>query len=266
MNLFGLSPGELILIMMIAMVVIGPEKLPETAASIGKWVREFRRVTTELTQQFSDENPFTEIQRAFSLTEITNSINAPLTPAEPTAATNSTPTPALDAVPVTTTPIAASAPTPIRSYYFDQPAVYVPVEDTWTHSGLDDNLERYGVGRKPITTDEVVDDWAHGVPLYVEPPAMIDIPAEDVVNAESGESEIPAEGTVAASTESPIKIESPAEDGVIPEGESVTPHSETSFLDDVETRVPTTMPIAGEPAPSEPVAVGAASSTDRRGT
>jgi sec-independent protein translocase protein TatB len=233
LNLFGLSPGELVLIMMIAMVVIGPEKLPETAASIGKWVREFRRVTTELTQQFSDENPFTEIQRAFSLTELTNSINAPFTTTEPIAAIAPTPAPPPDTVPVTASPQVTSAPTPIRSYYFDQPAVYLPVEDTWTHSGLDDTLERYGVWRKPITTDETIDDWAHGVPFHIEPPAMIETVSDDLASAE------------------PV------------ETDSVTPNGDTSFLDDVEARIHPTMSVAGEPAPSEPVAVGAASSADR---
>ena len=56
MNLFGLSPGELILIALVAMIVLGPEKLPETAASVGRWIREFRRVTQELTEQFADES------------------------------------------------------------------------------------------------------------------------------------------------------------------------------------------------------------------
>jgi sec-independent protein translocase protein TatB len=173
LNIFGLTPGELILIMMVAMVVIGPEKLPETAASVGKWVREFRRVTHELTQQFSDENPFTEIQRAFSLTEITNSLNAPLPGIELGVSDSATPLATEELSLVAATASVATADPPFRSYYFDQPAGSTPVEDSWTHSGLDDNVDHYGVGRKLALTDGVLDEWAHGVPLFVAIPVGV---------------------------------------------------------------------------------------------
>ncbi len=39
----GLSPGHLIFILIVAVLVIGPGKLPETAAAVGRAVREFRQ-------------------------------------------------------------------------------------------------------------------------------------------------------------------------------------------------------------------------------
>lgn len=49
MPLPNIGPGELILILIIALVVLGPGKLPDVAASLGKSVREFRRAATDVT-------------------------------------------------------------------------------------------------------------------------------------------------------------------------------------------------------------------------
>ena len=40
--MFGLGMPELILILVIALVIFGPSKLPEMGASVGKAIREFR--------------------------------------------------------------------------------------------------------------------------------------------------------------------------------------------------------------------------------
>ena len=45
--MFGLGMPELILILIIALVVFGPSKLPEMGASVGKAIREFRNATKE---------------------------------------------------------------------------------------------------------------------------------------------------------------------------------------------------------------------------
>jgi sec-independent protein translocase protein TatA len=45
----NIGPGELILILIIALVVLGPGKLPDVAASLGKSVREFRKAATDVT-------------------------------------------------------------------------------------------------------------------------------------------------------------------------------------------------------------------------
>lgn len=45
--MFGLGMPELVLILVIALVVFGPSKLPELGSSVGKAIREFRRGTQE---------------------------------------------------------------------------------------------------------------------------------------------------------------------------------------------------------------------------
>jgi len=46
-SLFGLGMPELILILVIALVVFGPSKLPELGSSVGKTIREFRKCTQD---------------------------------------------------------------------------------------------------------------------------------------------------------------------------------------------------------------------------
>jgi sec-independent protein translocase protein TatA len=41
---------EILLILVIALVVVGPKKLPEMARSIGKGLREFRRASSEVRE------------------------------------------------------------------------------------------------------------------------------------------------------------------------------------------------------------------------
>jgi sec-independent protein translocase protein TatA len=44
----GLSPLHLIIVLVIAVLVLGPGKLPEVGAALGKTIREFRKATTEV--------------------------------------------------------------------------------------------------------------------------------------------------------------------------------------------------------------------------
>jgi len=55
MNFLGLGPGELLLIMVLALIVFGPGKLPEIGQGLGRAVREFRKATDSITQEFNRE-------------------------------------------------------------------------------------------------------------------------------------------------------------------------------------------------------------------
>lgn len=56
--MFGIGIAELIVIMIIAFVVVGPEKLPKIARTLGKGIFELKRATEGLREEIESEgNP-----------------------------------------------------------------------------------------------------------------------------------------------------------------------------------------------------------------
>jgi TatA/E family protein of Tat protein translocase len=51
--MFGIGMPELLLILGVALIVLGPKKLPELARALGKGLAEFRRATDELKDEFN---------------------------------------------------------------------------------------------------------------------------------------------------------------------------------------------------------------------
>jgi sec-independent protein translocase protein TatB len=95
--MFNVGAGELILIVVVALLVLGPQKLPEFARTIGKFVREFRRQTDEVR---------TVVEREFYKMDqqLMDEPRPPVHPATPAAL----PSPVPAAPPVT--PAVAAAP------------------------------------------------------------------------------------------------------------------------------------------------------------
>lgn len=53
--MFGIGSTELIVILIVALIVIGPAKLPEMAKALGKALGEFRRVSTDVKRTIEME-------------------------------------------------------------------------------------------------------------------------------------------------------------------------------------------------------------------
>ena len=52
--MFGIGMTELLVILVIGLVVLGPKKLPELARSLGRGLAEFRRASTDMRREFMD--------------------------------------------------------------------------------------------------------------------------------------------------------------------------------------------------------------------
>src|SRR5450759_2299831 len=52
---FGIQPIHIIVIVIVALIIFGPQRLPELGRSLGKGLNEFRRGTNEMTGSFKDE-------------------------------------------------------------------------------------------------------------------------------------------------------------------------------------------------------------------
>lgn len=56
----NIGPWELVFILLVALIVVGPGKLPEVARSIGKAANEFRKATSGVRKEFQDAIRFDE--------------------------------------------------------------------------------------------------------------------------------------------------------------------------------------------------------------
>ena len=95
--MFNIGLPELLIIAAIALIVFGPNKLPELAKALGRAMREFKKATEEVKESFEAEtkdleelkDSLTQENLLGDLTEeITTSIEEP-TPEEPTPAEGS---------------------------------------------------------------------------------------------------------------------------------------------------------------------------------
>ena len=60
--MFGIGFMELIFIMIIALIVVGPKKLPDLARAIGKGMAEFRKATQEIKDSIDFDEEIRDVK------------------------------------------------------------------------------------------------------------------------------------------------------------------------------------------------------------
>jgi len=70
--MFGIGMPEMLLILAIALIVIGPKKLPELAKSLGRAFGEFKKATAELKESFEIDSDLEDVSR--TLDDVTGEI------------------------------------------------------------------------------------------------------------------------------------------------------------------------------------------------
>src|SRR3954451_25017101 len=95
---FNIGPGELIIVLIIALVVVGPGKLPDVGSALGKSIREFRKAATDVTESMSlDPAPATASRAPAA--PVPQAATTPPAPVIPASAASAAPAPAVVATP-----------------------------------------------------------------------------------------------------------------------------------------------------------------------
>lgn len=74
--MFGIGMPEMLLLLAVALIVVGPKKLPDLAKSIGRSLGEFKKATRDIKESFDPDNELSDVKKAFD--DMNESIQKPL--------------------------------------------------------------------------------------------------------------------------------------------------------------------------------------------
>jgi Tat protein translocase TatB subunit len=84
--MFGIGPEELILVLIVALLVLGPERLPRVARDVGRVVGDLRRTSDEFREEFLQADKYLEKPAPTAPTPVAEPATAAIpatTPADP---------------------------------------------------------------------------------------------------------------------------------------------------------------------------------------
>jgi Tat protein translocase TatB subunit len=165
--MFDIAFSEVLIIFVLALVVLGPEKLPKVAAQVGRWIGRARGMARQFREQLEEEVNLEEARKA----------QPPVTRA-PTPPVTTAPAAETTPVPLTRTaelPQTAPAP-PLPAPEPEQQIVY---PDTYSHAHPTDELGRPVAPPEAPAAAPGQQDWVGGVTAIDQP----DKPAQTTADA-----------------------------------------------------------------------------------
>lgn len=64
--MFGIGMPEMLVILALALIIIGPKKLPDLAKTLGRTMREFKKATSEFKETIQLEGELSEVKKTFN--------------------------------------------------------------------------------------------------------------------------------------------------------------------------------------------------------
>ena len=64
--MFGIGMPEMLVILALALIIIGPKKLPDLAKSLGRAMREFKKATSEFKETIQLESELSDVKETFN--------------------------------------------------------------------------------------------------------------------------------------------------------------------------------------------------------
>lgn len=121
--MFGIGTGELLLILVIALIVLGPERMPQVARDIGKAMNELRRTSEDLQREFMSSDRRLDAGKILETAATTMAEKPPATSAPAEApATGETPEPSVMDAGATQADVTSPTPAEPEETAFDREA------------------------------------------------------------------------------------------------------------------------------------------------
>lgn len=170
-SFFGIGLFELIMIAVVALLVLGPERLPGAMREVAKWMRQLRNLSSDFQSQFSEEFKLLD---EMNPRRIINEAIDPKTPTKPsTSSSSKSTTPQTPAKPLAPKSVTPSAPKPVKTALPAATAVAVTNGET-QNTILPPKAEQEVLEPPPAEAAEQT-----SVDLLADASAREDQPAED---------------------------------------------------------------------------------------